>query len=94
MPLEFLQFLGLFLLTHPLRGATFDDAENVNKYLDFYSRTPCEVRLAIVLQCHTMMLISTHAPLARCDPGTGIMALGVFLDFYSRTPCEVRLEYD
>ena len=34
---------------------------------DFYSRTSCEVRLAVKRQDKPKQPISTHAPLARCD---------------------------
>ena len=60
--------LKLFLLTRLLRGATgiqlcFLDFETD----DFYSRASCEARRRILLSTVLVILISTHAPLARRD---------------------------
>ncbi len=38
---------GKFLLTHPLRGATTENIKINSRDINFYSRTPCEVRLNI-----------------------------------------------
>ena len=59
-----------FLLTHLLRGATacFIQCQSVCIY--FYSRTSCEVQQKTYLLQYQCLLISTHAPLARCNKGS------------------------
>ena len=55
---------------------------------NFNSRTSCEVRLAGERE-KKRRRISTHAPLARCDP-IRIRYLVIPAHFNSRTSCEVR----
>ena len=78
-----------FLLTHTMRGATtFILAENLDSK-DFYSRTPCGVRLRKFRKIFTAHIISTHAHHAGCDWSFLKSAIqGAY--FYSRTPCGVR----
>ena len=56
-----------FQLTHLLRGATAEAAVSTGNIFDFNSRTSCEVRLPPTKCIHIFVIISTHAPLARCD---------------------------
>ena len=56
----------LFQLTHLLRGATIS-GKDVVSMSNFNSRTSCEVRHRIIYYTTNPVLISTHAPLARCD---------------------------
>ena len=57
-----------FQLTHLLRGATAAPAPHAPSP-DFNSRTSCEVRHPSRICFERGLPISTHAPLARCDPG-------------------------
>ncbi len=58
--------------------------------VDFNSRTSCEVRRGLDKARDPRILISTHAPLARCDGVRQIYNIGR-KNFNSRTSCEVRL---
>ena len=81
-----------FLLTHLLRGATLSYFLFFLAFLHFYSRTSYEVRLETEPQAKKQLLISTHAPLTRCDLLTANS--GKIIDnFYSRTSYEARPEY-
>ena len=57
-----------FQLTHLLRGATSGPNDYEQEYNNFNSRTSCEVRLCLAAN-FMRRVISTHAPLARCDIG-------------------------
>ena len=78
-----------FQLTHLLRGATFTDADMTDASENFNSRTSCEVRPMATLPLHLYRVISTHAPLARCD-GEDLAGRRSGINFNSRTSCEVR----
>ena len=56
-----------FLLTHLLRGATHGLSQYCWVIWYFYSRTSCEVQQLLVLARFYDIIISTHAPLARCN---------------------------
>ena len=56
----------MFQLTHLLRGATRPRI-SVSRAHSFNSRTSCEVRQSYSRTLFPPFLVSTHAPLARCD---------------------------
>ena len=56
-----------FLLTHLMRGATFEGNGALVDLSDFYSRTSCEVQLKTESSPMKPLSISTHAPHARCN---------------------------
>ena len=74
----------------PLAGCDKSSIRNSPPYRDFNPRTPCGVRLFVLVVSLDGEGISIHAPLAGCDrPGPEI---GMPLkDFNPRTPCGVRL---
>ena len=78
----------VFQLTHLLRGATWPGSRRM-AHIHFNSRTSCEVRHR--RRCCRLFTygISTHAPLARCDPSTHASMISS-AHFNSRTSCEVR----
>ena len=79
-----------FQLTHLLRGATPQGFPCKTHRCNFNSRTSCEVRHMQACMGLFSALISTHAPLARCDSAAS-SATSNILHFNSRTSCEVRL---
>ena len=79
-----------FQSTHPLRGATAIGCGRFPLTWDFNPRTPCGVRLQLLLITTFNGYISIHAPLAGCDTMLHLFAVVIF-DFNPRTPCGVRL---
>ena len=67
IPLEKYTKFTKFLLTHLLRGATKNKPLTYTTTVDFYSRTSCEVQQANGYYALFIPIISTHAPLARCN---------------------------
>ena len=77
-----------FQSTHPLRGATDTQTEEIIADQHFNPRTPCGVRHLVLLGKRGDG-ISIHAPLAGCDAAEigNLRRLG---NFNPRTPCGVR----
>ena len=82
--------LDKFLLTHLLRGATCSEISTLSPHdtLPLSPLARCDRRG----QPWRGLLIgiSTHAPLARCDPPLSETPISAVTYFYSRTSCEVR----
>ena len=79
-----------FQSTHPMRGATPRGHGQACGGVDFNPRTPCGVRLNVLMKVLEPILISIHAPHAGCD-GRRRARLCAQRDFNPRTPCGVRL---
>ncbi len=86
---DFFASQRLFLLTHPLRGATRAGGNRITATC-ISTHTPlagCNHNHLTVCVCNG---ISTHTPLAGCNGGWG-NGFGGNNDFYSHTPCGVQL---
>ena len=62
--------LSVFQSTHLLRGATDPSRRFDGEIRCFNPRTSCEVRRAFLCFILIIVIVSIHAPLARCDPST------------------------
>ena len=83
-----------FQSTHPLRGATFSLNEFWQSKTHFNPRTPCGVRLNIVLYItHTSVKFQSTHPL-RGATGARANARAPRENFNPRTPCGVRRKDD
>ena len=57
----------LFLLTRPMRGATYSERQNRKNQGHFYSHAPCGARLSLTADSDGSFIISTHTPHAGRD---------------------------
>ena len=78
-----------FQLTHLLRGATFSSGVLLTRPMSFQLTHLLRGATVINVSVISPNIISTHAPLARCDtfPNAAYWMIG---NFNSRTSCEVR----